>query len=138
MKAVYYLSARNSPGTTLPPESAMSRLLSLALAGLVAALLVPAYAADEKKAEKKEEKLEGTLVCTKCKLKETDACGHALIVKGADKKEVTYYIADKGAKEKYHADCCKADVPATVTGGKVSEKDGKKTVEGGKVEVTKK
>jgi hypothetical protein len=120
----------------------MARKLFLVMAGLAAAvLLVPAFAADEKKADKKddkkEEKLEGTLVCTKCSLSETKECGHALKVK-ADKKEVVYYIKDDGAKEKYHGDCCKADVPATVTGGKVTEKDGKKTIEGGKVEVTKK
>ena len=121
----------------------MARKLFLVVAGLVAALLVPAFAADEKKPvdkkdDKKEEKLEGTLVCSKCKLKETEACGNALVVKGADKKEVVYFLKDEGKKEKYHADCCKADVPATVTGGKVTEKDGKKTLEGGKVEVTKK
>ncbi|MCU0702965.1 MAG: hypothetical protein MUF18_03135 [Fimbriiglobus sp.] len=112
----------------------MARNLFLALAGLVAVMLVPAFAEDKKA----DAKMEGTLVCTKCKLKETEKCGHALIVTGKDKKEVTYYIKDNGAKEAYHKDCCMADVPATVTGGKVVEKDGKKTVEGGKVEVSKK
>lgn len=110
----------------------MTRNLALSLAALFAFLLVPAFAED-----KKETKLEGTLVCTKCSLKETKACGHALIVKDGD-KEVTYYIADKGGKEAYHKECCQADVPATVTGGKIVEKDGKKTIEGGKVMVVKK
>jgi hypothetical protein len=89
--------------------------------------------AEDKKAEKKT--LEGTLTCTKCALKETKACGHALIVKEGD-KNVTYYLVDKGGKEPYHKNCCQEDVPAKVT-GKVSEKDGKKTIEDPKVEVKK-
>ena len=73
--------------------------------------------------------LEGKLVCTKCKLSETDKCGNALIVKEGG-KDVTYYIADKGKAEKYHK--CSGEKDATVT-GKVVEKDGKKTIEGAKV-----
>ncbi len=112
------------------------RNLFLALTGLAAALLlVPAFAED-KKDDKKEVKLDGTLVCTKCKLKETKECGHALLVKDGD-KTTTYYIVDKGGKEEYHEKCCQADAPATYTGGKLSEKDSKKSLEGGKVEIKK-
>lgn len=89
--------------------------------------------ADEKKPEAK--KLEGTLTCTKCALKETTACGHALIVKQGD-KEVKYYLNDKGGKESYHAACCTADVKATVT-GKIVEKDKKLTIDEPKVEIKK-
>ena len=115
----------------------MIRKFAVALTAALALLVVmPVFAADEKKKEDKELKLEGDLVCTKCKLKETEACGNALIVTEG-KEKVTYYIADKGAKEAYHKDCCTKTAPATVTGGKVVEKDSKKTIEGGKVVVTK-
>jgi len=118
----------------------LAAILSLGLVFVTAKDKAPAkeekIEKKEPKKEDKELKLEGTLVCTKCKLKETEACGHALIVK-EDKKEVTYYIDDKGAKEAYHKECCTKSVPAKVTGGKVVEKDSKKTIEGGKVEVKK-
>ena len=51
--------------------------------------------AEDKKPEVK--KLEGTLTCTKCALKETKACGNALIVK-KDGKDVKYYLVDKAGK----------------------------------------
>lgn len=119
----------------------MSRKLFLALAGVVAVMLVPAFAADEKKPadkkdDKKEVKLEGTMVCGKCKLKETDACSNVVQVKEGD-KTVSYYLKDDGAKAPYHKDCCKADAKVKVTGGTLTEKDGKKTLEGAKVEVVK-
>lgn len=100
-------------------------------------------AQEKKKEDKKDEKktLEGTLTCTKCALGETKACGHALIVKDGDKK-ITYYLADKGGKEPYHAACCTADVDKVKVTGKVVEKgegkDKKMTVEEPKVELPKK
>src|ERR1051325_2923006 len=83
-----------------------------------------ASAADEKT-------LEGKLVCTKCKLGETDKCGNALVVKEGG-KDVTYYIADKGKGEKYHK--CSGEKDGVKVTGKVVEKDGKKTIEGAKVQ----
>src|SRR5947209_4692781 len=85
--------------------------------------------ADDKK-DTKTTKLEGKLVCTKCKLSETEACGNALIVKDGD-KTITYYISDKGKAEKYHK--CSGEQDAVVT-GKVVEKDKKKYIEDAKVE----
>lgn len=79
--------------------------------------------------------LKGTLTCTKCALKETKACGHALIVK-QDGKEIKYYLVDKGGKEPYHGAVCREDKPATVT-GKVVEKNNKHYIEAPKVEVQK-
>ena len=118
----------------------MSRKLFLALAGMVAFLMVPAFAQDkkdEKKADdKKEVKLEGDMVCGKCKLKETDKCSNVVQVKEGD-KTVSYYLVDDGAKASYHADCCQKTAKVKVTGGKVVEKDGKKMLEGAKVEVVK-
>jgi len=114
----------------------MSRKLFLALAGMVAFLMVPAFAADDKKDDKKEIKLEGTMVCGKCKLSETDKCSNVVQVKDGD-KTVSYYLKDDGAKASYHGDCCKKDAKVKVTGGTVTEKDGKKWLEGAKVEVVK-
>ena len=113
-------------------------MLRFALASVLAAAAITLAGlgtsiADDKKAEKKT--LEGTLTCTKCALKETKACGNALVVK-ENGKDVTYYLIDKGGKAPYHKNCCQADVPAKVT-GKVSEKDGKKVIEEPKVEVKK-
>jgi hypothetical protein len=90
--------------------------------------------AQDKKDEKKT--LEGTLVCSKCALKETAACGNALIVKVGDKK-ITYFLVDKGVKEPYHKECCKADVEGTKVTGKVVEKDKKFSIEEPKVEIKK-
>ena len=114
----------------------MSRKLILALAGMVAFLMVPAFADDKKKDDKKEVKLEGTMVCGKCKLKETDKCANVVQVKEGD-KTVNYYLKDDGAKADYHKDCCQKDAKVKVTGGTVTEKDGKKILEGAKVEVVK-
>jgi hypothetical protein len=82
--------------------------------------------AEDKKAETKT--LEGTLTCTKCALKETKMCAHALIVKEGDKK-VTYYIADKGGREPYHKNCCTADVDGVKVSGKIVKKEDKLTIE---------
>ena len=92
--------------------------------------------AEDKKDEKKATKLEGKLVCTKCKLGETEACGNALIVKDGD-KEITYYIKDKGKGEKYHK--CSGEQAATVTGkvGKDKDDDKKMVITDAKVEKAK-
>lgn len=97
------------------------------------AVCLVSFAGAEDKAEAK--KLEGKLVCTKCELKETKACGHCLIVKEKD-KEVKYYLADMGGKEKYHGDVCQEPKDATVT-GKVAKKDDKLTITEPKVEIKK-
>lgn len=103
----------------------MVRKLFALMVGIVALSMVAT--AEEKKAEKKVE-LTGKLVCTKCELKETKACGNAFLVTDKDKKEVKYYIVDKGAKEAYHAACCQAPADAKVTGTIVEKKVGDKTV----------
>ena len=76
---------------------------------------------------KKEVKLDGKLVCTKCELNETKACGHALVVKekkDGKETEVTYYLNDSGATEKYHKMICTEPKEATVK-GKLGEEKGK-------------
>ena len=111
--------------------------LAIALGFSIAGLAGSVTADDDKKEEKKITKLEGKLVCTKCKLSETDACGNALVVKDGD-KEITYYIKDKGKAEKYHK--CSGEQPAKVSGVVVKEKDGDKVklvITEAKVEKTK-
>jgi len=107
---------------------------ALGIAAVTLAGVTTSVRAEDKKAEAKT--LEGTLTCTKCALKETKACGHALIVKEGDKK-VNYYLVDKGGKEPYHKNCCTADVDGVKVTGKVSEKDGKKTIADPKVVLPK-
>lgn len=126
----------------------MTFKLLLPVAALLLALPVgaddkPTTKPAEGEKAKKEVKLEGQLVCTKCKLNETEACGHALIVtekkKGEKDKEVKYYINDSGATEKYHKAICTEPKPAVVKGklGEEKGKDGKtkKVINDAKVEV---
>jgi hypothetical protein len=110
----------------------------LAIAASVAMVSLASFAADDKAKKKDEAKpIEGMLVCTKCTLKETDKCGHALKVKEKD-KDVVYYIDDKGAKESYHKGVCPADSEAKAkVSGKVEEKEGKKWIKEAKVEIVK-
>jgi Family of unknown function (DUF6370) len=94
--------------------------LVLALAATAVALSsVPA-------ADDKEVTLKGTILCTKCELKETKDCGNAIRVK-EEGKDVVYYIKDKAKREGYHKDFCGAPVSGSVK-GVVSEKDGKKII----------
>ena len=110
---------------------ALALALGFALTGL------SGVSADEKKDDKKKT-IEGKLVCSKCKLSETEKCGNAVVVKekvDGKEKEVTYYIDDKGAAEKYHKCTGEKDVKVT---GKVVEKDKKKYIQEAKVEDPKK
>jgi hypothetical protein len=85
----------------------------------------------------KEVKLTGTLVCGKCKLKETARCSNVLQVKEGDKL-VNYILDDKGNKEPYHEDICGDGVLEGVTvTGTITEKDEKKWIKPGKVETKK-
>jgi len=122
----------------------LRKLLSMFVGAMALALVLGSgVVAEDKKDEKKT--LQGSLVCTKCELKETKACGHALLVKekGKDGKETEvkyYFLNDKGAKETFHKEICGAPKDATVT-GKVTEKKEKdvtkKYIEDYKVEYKK-
>ena len=100
------------------------------LLGLVAVVTAATLVASSFADDKKETKLEGKLLCGKCKLKESEECSNVLVVKDGD-KSVNYYIKDTGKKEKYHK--CSGEQAVKVT-GKVTEKDGKKYIEDAKVE----
>jgi hypothetical protein len=96
----------------------MLRKMIALFAGVTALALVfgaGVSAQDEKKEEKKGEKktLEGTLVCGKCKLSETDECSNALLVT-KDDKEIKYWLKDDGKKAKYHK--CSGEKKVKVTG----------------------
>ena len=109
--------------------------LALALGFSIVAVSGVTTTAAQKDEKKKDEKktIEGKMVCTKCKLAETDACGNAVQVKEGD-KTITYYIKDKGKAETYHK--CSGEQAVKVT-GKIVEKDKKLIIEDAKVEKQK-
>ncbi len=89
----------------------MLRKLFVLVVGVAALSLAAGVSAQEKKGEKKT--LEGTLVCGKCKLSETEQCSNVLLVKEGD-KEVKYWLKDAGKKAKYHK--CSGEKEVKVTG----------------------
>jgi hypothetical protein len=103
-------------------RAALSILLGVAMV-FVANVSVRA---EEKKEEKKEVTLTGTIVCTKCELSETKDCGNAIKTK-IDGKDVIVYFDDKGKGEKYHKTICAETKKGSVT-GIVTEKDKKKFI----------
>src|SRR5437588_12235733 len=99
--------------------------LAMGLGLAVVFALVAVARSEEKKAEK-EVTLKGTIVCTKCELGETKACGNAIKTK-LDGKDVTVYFKDKGKGESYHGKICSAPKAGSVTGVVAEEdRDGKK------------
>jgi hypothetical protein len=96
-------------------------MLKVVLGLVVGCAMVLAVQAEEK--EGKKVTLKGEILCTKCALKETDACGNAIRVK-EDGKTVVYYFDDTGRKASYHGDICRGPKKGSVT-GVVSEKDKK-------------
>jgi hypothetical protein len=104
----------------------MRAALSLVLGGLMVCAVNVSTRAEEKKEDKKEVTLKGTIVCTKCELGETKECGNAIKTK-IDGKDVIVYFDDKGKGEKYHGKICSDAKPGSVT-GVVTEKDKKKFI----------
>ena len=93
---------------------------------LGAAVLLVAGPVQAEEKDKKEVTLKGTIVCAKCKLKETEKCANAIEVKEGD-KTVVYYFEDKGRGESYHEKICQTPAKGSVT-GTVTEKDKKKYI----------
>src|SRR2546423_19574 len=112
--------ARGVPKVLFEGGSTMKAACKALLAVAMVFTLVGMTRAADKPAKKT---LKGEIVCTKCKLKETEKCGNAIVVKEGD-KEVTYYFIDKGRGEKYHKNFCTGAKEGTVT-GVVSTKGGK-------------
>ncbi|HEV8059619.1 MAG TPA: DUF6370 family protein [Gemmataceae bacterium] len=100
----------------------MKLVCSLMLALAVTVVTLASVRAEDGK----EVTLKGTILCSKCELKETPACGNAIRVK-EDGKDVVYYLKDKAGKEGYHKTFCQGPVEGSVT-GVVVEKDGKKWI----------
>jgi hypothetical protein len=105
-----------------------------ALLGLVCACVLAVGLQADAPAGKKVTK-KGSLVCGKCTLKECDKCTNVLQVKEGG-KTVSYFLKDKGNKEKYHKLVCPANAmaDATVT-GTLTEADGKKWITPTKVDI---
>jgi len=89
----------------------LSTILSVSMA-------VVAFAAD---------KLEGKATCAKCDLGTSDKCRAAVVVKGADGKEVVYLSEANDQSKKLHSEICKGGKDATVE-GTVSDKGGVKSI----------
>ena len=89
--------------------------------------------AGEGKAEDKAAKsaagdvtLKGTMMCSKCELKQSDKCQNVLKVTKGGKDEM-YYLTANEVAEKNHEKVCGGTAKATVK-GKVGEEAGKKTL----------
>jgi hypothetical protein len=97
----------------------MVRLLSVLAVGVaLVAFCSPARADD------KEVKLEGKILCAKCELGVSPKCAAAIVVE-KDSKKTTYWF-DETSSKKYHGDICQEVKPGTVTG--TVKKDGDKMI----------
>ena len=72
--------------------------------------------------EKKTVTLEGTGLCAKCSLSETDSCTNALQVKRKDGKIMTYLFTENMAHGKYF---CGGKTENLLVTGVVKKEDGK-------------
>ena len=79
--------------------------------------------------------LKGKITCAKCDLGIAKECETVIVVKGKDKKDITYWF-DKKGHGKFHDDICTASKNGTVT-GTVKDEDKKKVVTVKKVEYDK-
>jgi hypothetical protein len=100
-------------------RGAWTKLLGVAV---VFAMVTVVMAADDK-----EVTLKGTITCAKCDLKVEGQTSCATVIKVKEGgKDVVYYF-DKASHGKNHKSICQTPKEGSVT-GKVSEKDGKKTI----------
>jgi len=81
------------------------------------ALSLPLFAKEEKTVT-----LEGTGLCAKCSLKQTDSCTNALQVKGKDGKILTYLFTENISHGKLF---CKGKTENLLVTGVVKKEDGK-------------
>jgi hypothetical protein len=75
-------------------------------------------------AEGKDVKLEGTITCAKCDLKDSDKCATVIVVE-KDGKKTTYWF-DADSSKKYHREVCQASKKGSVEAS--CKKDGDKLV----------
>ena len=95
------------------------------LTTIIAALAIPAFAADTK--------IEGEAVCAKCSLKVATACQTAITVTGADGKKETILADNNDVAKAWHKNICQ-DTKKVKAEGVITEKDGKKTIALTKIE----
>ena len=100
------------------------------LAALVATMFVASLAVTALAAE--EITIKGDAMCTKCSMKETPKCGCA--IKTAD--GTVYYAKNNDVAKDFHETICHGPSKVVAT-GKVTEKDGKKTITLTKIEADK-
>lgn len=98
----------------------MIRLLSALVLGLAVVLAYTAPAA----AAGKDVKLEGTITCAKCDLKQADKCATVIVVE-KDGKKTTYWF-DETSSKKYHKEVCQESKKGNVEAS--CEKKGDKLV----------
>src|SRR4051812_4779831 len=106
--------------------------LLIAIAGLIAALTLPSFAADK---EGKEVTISGEGKCAKCSLKEADKC-QSVIQTQENGKPVTYYLTENKLSKDFHENVCKEPAKVNAT-GKVKEENGKKMLTVSKIELAK-
>jgi hypothetical protein len=111
------------------------RAMFASLALMCAALLLVSGSQAGDKDKDKEVVLKGKICCAKCELSIGTECQTVIVVKGKDKKDVTYYF-DKAGHGKYHCDICSSPKNGSVT-GIVKDADKKKTITVKKVEYDK-
>jgi len=110
-------------------KTMITSMMSVAFAGFVMSASSSMAAAETGK----EVTMAGTATCAKCDLGTEKECTNVLQVKEGD-KTVTYYLTGK-ADMKWHKNICKTPKPVTMT-GTVTEKDGKKTLDVSKIDMT--
>jgi len=97
---------------------------------MVAAIFVASLAFTARAAE--EMTIKGEASCTKCAMHETAKCGCA--IKTAD--GTVYYAKNNEVAKDFHENICHGPAKVVAT-GKVTEKDGKKTITLTKIEADK-
>jgi Family of unknown function (DUF6370) len=84
-----------------------------------------------------EQTIQGTAVCTKCQLHETDKCGVAIQVTRNNRKgtgkETTIYLEDNDVVKALAGKVCEKGKPVTVT-GTVKKQGGKQVMTATKIE----
>jgi len=99
------------------------KCLTATTLALVYTLAPMSLLAAEAKKEGEKKTVEGTGLCAKCSLKETDSCQNAIQVE-KDGKKVTYYLAKNDLSKKFHEKICKHPEKVRAT-GTVQEVNGK-------------
>jgi len=113
----------------------MKTMITSIMSVAFAAIVMSANSSTAAEETGKEVTMAGTATCAKCDLGTEKQCTNVLQVKEGD-KTVTYYLAGK-ADMAWHKNICKAPKAVKMT-GTVTEKDGKKTFDVTKIDMTEK